>query len=144
MHNEIRWFKYEILPSYPHLSDNEAAIWSRFISKYPDRFNRIAYDVCVGEPRPCAEPLDEKTLRNRHYLGRYKIDVLAEDGEFFYIIELKKEATTKALGEVWLYERLFNLDYNPNKPLQSFVITDSEMPNIRATLEEENIGLIVV
>lgn len=137
-------YPYELQSQYPHLSKAEAEIWSRFITAYPDAFKQCWYDVEVGQCRPSTEELKPEWEQNRAYLGKYKIDVVAENDEFWCVIEVKKEATTKAMGEVWLYDELFRAEWNPKKPVLNYIVTDTEMPNIRAICEKEGVQLYVV
>lgn len=137
-------YRYPFIPLHTHLSENERAIWKRFCEKFPDRFHTVYFDWEVGDPRPSLEKLSEFAEQHRQYLGRYKIDVVAESADFYVVIELKKEATTKALGEIWLYDDLFRAQEKPAKPVKNYVITDVEMPNIRDVLEKEGCELFVV
>lgn len=137
-------YKYELQSSYPHLSKAEAEIWNRFVVTYPDAFKQCWYDVEVGKCRPSDEKLDPEWEKNRQYLGKYKIDVVAENDEYICVIEVKKEATTKALGEIWLYDELFAKEWNVKKPVLNYIITDTEMPNIREVCEKEGVQVYVV
>lgn len=137
-------FKYELQSTYPHLSKAEAEIWNRFIVAYPEAFKQCWYDVEVGQCRPSDEKLKPEWETNRQYLGKYKIDVVGETDDFFCVIEVKHEATTKALGEVWLYEELFKDEWKPKKPVLTYIVTDTEMPNIRKVAEAEGVQIYVV
>lgn len=137
-------YKFPFIPLHCHLSDNERAIWARFVAKFPGHFDIVYFDWEVGEARPNLTKLADYVEQNRQYLGRYKIDVVGQNKEFYAVIELKKEATTKALGEIWLYDDLFRAQEKPDKPVKNYVITDVEMPNIRAVLEKEGCELFVV
>jgi len=137
-------YKYEKLNKYPHLSLHEAPIWEKFIDQFPDFCDKVYYDVEVGGVRGDTSKLNERTKKNAEYLGKYKIDVLCETADYFTIIELKKEATTKAIGEIALYYQLYNKDFKPEKPVLRAIITDEEMPNIREYCEVEGISLYVV
>jgi len=126
------------------LSEREAAIWNRFIAKYPDAFTQQYFDVCIGEARPTTEKLNDATLKNRAYLGKYKIDVIGETDDFLTIIEIKHEATSKALGEVWLYDHLFRQYYDGHKIILNAIVTDTEMPHMREITKADGIQLYVV
>ena len=141
---EINAKTYGTLPNYPHLSVNEAAIWERFVARNPTAFVRAYYDVCVGEPRESEEELKPAWEKNRRYLGAYKIDVIGENEDELTIIEIKHEATTKALGEVWFYDFLFQKLYTGKKRVTNAIITDTEMPHIRECAFADGVGLWVV
>ncbi len=137
-------YKYELLPKYPHFTDNEALIWDRFILSHPEYFDRVWYDVQVGEFRGNEANLAQKIQDNRAYLGAYKIDVVGEKKGIFTIVEVKKSATTKAMGEVWLYEDLYKKQYAPDKVVGGIIVTDEEMPNIREVAAKGGVALFVV
>ena len=137
-------YPYQLLPKYPHLSEAESLIWNRFVSKFPDAFSLCYYDVEVGQCRPCEDKLSPSVEADRQYLGKYKIDVIGETEAHYCIIEVKKEATTKAMGEIWLYEKLFKEAWKPSKPVLLYIVTDTEMPNIRTVCEAEGVQVYVV
>lgn len=140
----LRFFPFEVLSKYPHLSEDESIIWSAFIARYPDFVDKVAYDVCVGDFRSSEEELNEATAKNREYLGRYKIDALGiKDGQY-YIFEVKKSATSKALGEVWMYWHCFERDFKPAAPPLCVIVTDEERPNMREICEADGVRLMVV
>jgi len=144
MENSFRKFPYALQPFYPHLTENEAAIWSRFIDKYPDFFEWCAYDVCVGKTRTNNEDLRPEIQRNKEYLGRYKIDVLGFKNGAYWIIEIKKSATSTAMGEIWLYEHCFRECFGNDIITETMVVTDEERPNVRDALEKDGVSFYVV
>ncbi len=137
-------FNYEVLSYYPHMSEAEAAIWSRFIRTCPDVFDSVDYDVVVGDPRESEEALGPEWERNRNYLGKAKIDAVAYNDSGICIIEVKKEAWVSALGEVWLYEHLYMRDYPTDVPIRLLVITETERPHVREVLEKDGVLFEVV
>ncbi len=137
-------YDYIVLSSYPHLSEAEGKIWTRFIISHPDFFDRVWYDVNVGSFRGDEDNLKPEYQDNREYLGSYKIDVLGQRGDKMWILEIKREATSKAMGEVWLYEHCYLEDHEGLDGVQTAIVTDKEMPNIRKVCEKDNVFLFVV
>ncbi len=137
-------YNFELLPKYPHFTEGEALIWDRFILANSGYFSRVWYDVSVGSFRGNEEALSPEIQENRVYLGAYKIDVVGERDGVFTIVEVKKSATTKALGEVWLYEELYKKQITPKAPVNSIIVTDEEMPNIREIAEKDGVQIFVV
>jgi|CXWL01.1.fsa_nt_gi hypothetical protein len=137
-------YEYKLLPKYPHFLEAESLIWDRFILSHPGYFTRVWYDVQVGDQRKNAETLDLATQDNKAYLGSYKIDVVGEKEGIFVIVEVKKAATVKALGQTWLYSELYKKELAPDKEVQAMIVTDEEMPNIREVAEKDGVKLFVV
>lgn len=136
-------FKYGTLPVRTHLSAKERAVWAAFMQQYPAFCDKIWYDVECGGMRGGTDGLKPEWSDNAKYLGRYKIDVVGETDKSLFIFEVKGEATTKALGELWLYDDLLREEWHITKPIRCICITDEEMPNIRQSLEKEGYELIV-
>lgn len=135
---------YLQVPLHTHLSMGELAIWMRFTSMFPDRFDLATYDYELGVPRNFDDTRPEKYANHHRYLGGYKIDVIGTKQDVETIIEIKKQATSKALGEVWLYSEVYHKE-NPDKIMpRLMILTDEEMPHMREICEAEGVELVVV
>lgn len=137
-------YKYELLPSYPHFLEGESLIWDRFILSHPAFFERVFYDVQVGDQRPNAETLSPGIVDNKQYLGSYKIDVVGENAGVFTLVEVKKAAGAKALGQCRLYEKLLEKQNPEWGQIKKMIVTDEELPNIREIGARDGINLFVV
>lgn len=137
-------FVYEKRYKYPHLTEGEGDIWQRFIEKYPDYFDTCWYDVELGTPRNFDTEMSEPYQSHHKYLGGYKIDVLGEKNGRKCIVEVKKQATTKALGEIWCYEFLYLKDHPEETEIDLLILTDEEMPHMREICEGDGVQLVVV
>ncbi len=137
-------FNYEKRERYAHLTKGEAEIWERYVKAFPNRFDEVYYDVELGLPIGYDPERPEPWKSHASYLGGYKIDVLGIKGDVSTIIEIKKMATTKALGEVWLYEYLYKAFKKPIGKCELEIVTDFEMPHMREVCEADNVKLIIV
>jgi hypothetical protein len=137
-------YQYGTIPNRTHLSERERSIWAAFMEQYPGFFEHVWYDVEVGGMRGGTDGLKPQWAQNAKYLGRYKIDVVGEHKDYIAVVEVKGEATTKALGEIWLYDDLFKQEWDTQKPVRNIIVSDEEMPNIRAACEKEGVELLVV
>lgn len=136
--------KFEKKPWYANIRDAERAIWERFIDKYPDAYDEVAYNVKVGEGSEIPEGTEENLAKGFKELTQHKIDVVGFKGDRIDIIELKDYAGTRAIGQVIGYRRLFNRGYNPSTPPSLVIITDVLRADTKIIAEEENIKIIVV
>lgn len=137
-------FVYAERHKYPHLSQAEADIWQKFIQKYPDYFDICWYDVELGLPRGFDDERADPYQKHHKYLGGYKIDVLGQKGDRKCIVEVKKQATSKALGEVWLYWHVYLKDHPEAGEVDLMIVTDEEMPHVREVCEADGVKLFVV
>lgn len=137
-------YPYTKLHWYPHLSHEEAVIWDRFIEEFPTMYDSCDYDVKLGTiPDFVLEHPDEE-MRKQGPLYQYKIDVIGYKDDQVDIIELKRAATMRALGQVKGYLALHVRD-NPSpvepKPV---VITDVLMPDMQHLAFAADVQLVVV
>ena len=123
---------------------NDIDIWERFIAKYPDRFDRVEYDVHVGDAQEIAEYHAEWMQKVVDAITRFRIDVVGWNGNQPTIIEVKPYAGLSALGQLSAYQHFFTRDF-PGFPEPSLMlITDSSNPNMETLCKEKGIKLIIV
>lgn len=136
-------FKFELRPSYPHMSEADKAIWERVINKYPGAYNSVQYDFHVGDPPPFNTLMDDDSDLNQDKLYRLRIDVVGESEDFIDIIEIKPKAGPSVIGQVKGYKALFERDEEPKKPVRAIIITDMLNPNMEWLCKKEGVILIV-
>lgn len=117
-------YKYEKLPKYPGMRPLDREIWEAFIEKNPKRFNKVWYNMHVGESEKCPDECDDCIKHAWHDLTRWKIDVVADDNRFIYVIELKPHAGAGAIGQAQGYKHLYSEEKRPQRPVKAIVITD--------------------
>lgn len=137
-------YKYEKRYWYPHMKPYDREIWEHFIEQNPDRFHKVAYDVCVGTGSPANPIVNELSGGDVYKLYQRKIDVVAFDSEGTYIIELKPEAGPSSIGQVLFYKMLFLEDFKPEIIPQCVIITDKLLPGMARFAELYNVKLLVV
>ncbi|MBA7546534.1 hypothetical protein ES705_38926 [subsurface metagenome] len=102
---------YEKRHRYAHMFGENAEIWNRFLSEFPDRFDTVDYDFRVGKGMKLNPEWDEAMKRDATALTQKRIDVLAWTGEKPTIIEVKVRVGLSALGQVMGYKILFMKDF---------------------------------
>lgn len=118
-------YPYEVMADYPHMRPHDEAIWTRFIRKNPGRFEQVFYDFRVGDPADVDQEVDQNVMQAWHDLTRWACDVIAEDDQAIYTIEVKPNANAKALGQALAYMVLYQRDHAPAKPVVPVVLTDA-------------------
>lgn len=128
--------KYGKRVHYAHMLDDEAAVWDRFVDKFPDRFETVDYDFRVGEGMKVPEHYEENITRMAKMLSQKRIDVLAWNDDQPTIIEVKKRVGLSALGQVLGYRTLFikNLPRikKPKLMVLCEIISDDDMTVLKA------------
>ena len=126
------------------MKPRDIEIWERFISQTPNAFDKVEYDVHVGDPRDNDEELSPAMERDRQALGKRKIDVVGFRDDVIFIIEIKPNAGASALGQSIMYDFLYTRDYAPQGPTVAMILTDIATPNLADLTLEHNITLIEV
>jgi len=137
MNNEPRYPNTK-LNKYPHFFPNDIPIWERFIDRYGSDFLGFDYDVKVGSGTEPVEGLGDKYASMQRILSRYRIDAVGYTKSGIWIIEVKPDAGTIAIGEVETYTKLYSRDYVPSLPVIGCIVTDRELPDMRYLTELRN------
>lgn len=135
---------YEKRSWYAHLSPDEAQLWDKFITEFPDMYDTVAYDVKIGRPPDFVTEHADPAMRAQAPLYQYKIDVVGYKGSSVDIIELKKYATFRALGQVNSYAHLYKRDIDPLSEPKRIVVTNQLMPEMDVLAEAAGVLMIVV
>jgi len=138
----LRWYSWEILNKYPHLSFAHASMMSDFIISHPQLFDRVAYDVIVGQGRDIPPIFEEYLKRDWKYLTSPKIDALASKSGYFCIIEITEEAGFKPCGQLLGYEYLFRQTYNISDPILKTVVCRRAIPDIFEFAVKNGINIV--
>src|SRR5688572_2941507 len=115
--------KYEKKYWYPNLKEKEKLLWELFLTKHPDYYDKVAYNVRVGVGRTYPADLPENILRDGKLLSQPKIDVVGFKGNRIDIIELKPEPYLKALSQLRGYWNLFMQTFPELRPTNLVMIT---------------------
>lgn len=104
----MRWFPWEKLSRYPHIGRRDKSLIDDFIDQNPAGFERVAYDIPVGEGVPIFTPEDPAYLRNWAYLTRLKIDAIGYNNSSYTLIEFKQIGDCSGIGQLLMYNLLLN------------------------------------
>lgn len=137
-------FPAEKLRVYPHMFPLDIAIWERFLDNFAKQYTGFDYDIKVGLGTPPPPNTPPAYARMQGILSKYRIDVVGYDNSRIYIIEVKPEASTVAIGQVVSYMQLYQRDFNPSLPLKGVIVTDRELPDIRHLTEQLGFDYYVV
>ena len=129
---------------YPHMLEDEARIWTKFLQTTDLDFTTIDYDVHLGQgmlPLP-GEPDFMKALKLA--VTRKRVDAIAETAEDIWIFEVKPRIGMSALGQLVNYFELYQAEYRPTKAIMLAAIGEREAPDIRAAFDLYAVNIILV
>lgn len=137
-------FNYEVRTKYPHLIGEDTEVWSRFIQKFPDRFDTVDYDVKVGKGVN-TDPLPD--LKDKKYwstLTKKRIDVVGFKNSIITIVEVKKRASLFTLGQILGYRFLYLRDHPEIRSIRTLIVCSSIDQDDIAVLNYYSIEYFVV
>ena len=129
---------------YPHMLADEARIWTKFLQTTELDFQKITYDVHLGQgilPTP-DEPVFMTDLKL--VVTRKRVDAVAETAEDIWIFEVKPRIGMSALGQLVNYFELYQAEYRPTKAVMLAAIGEREAPDIRAAFDLYAVNIILV
>ena len=126
------------------MSPAEAKIWHRFVQKYPNEYDTVAYDVKVGTIPDFILQSEDPAIRAQAFNYQYKIDVVAFKDKTVDIIELKQSATFRTLGQVKSYVTLYVRDIDKVATPKPVIITDTILPDMEELAEKEGVILQLI
>jgi len=132
------------LLKYPHMFALDIEIWERWLDRYAGDFSGFDYDIKVGSGTDPVDGLGEPYIRMQRILSRYRIDVVGYKSGHIYIIEVKPDAGTTALGQLETYIPLYKRDYKPSNPIIGAIITNRELPDMKELMDSKGYEYYIV
>ncbi len=137
-------FNYEVRHKYPHLIGDDTAVWTRFISKFPDKFDTVDYDVKVGAGTDPNFIKGDKSGEYWAMLTKKRIDVVAYKNEFVTIIEVKKRSSLFTLGQILGYKFLYLREHPEVNVVSTLIICSTIYQDDEDVLNHYGINFVIV
>lgn len=131
-----------VRPSYPHMMHEDTAVWTRFLASGDFELKEVWYDVHVGLSVLLPLGSDSIVQRIADGVTRKRIDVVAIVDSVYWIIEVKPMATMFAMGQVLVYERLFEAEFEPAIEAWPVLVCDTVDGDVIS--ECQRLGVVVV
>lgn len=112
-------------PRYPHMMPDEIPVWERFLATQNPDWIRIDYDVKVGQGVELPPDMDPNFVDSCKYLSKKRIDAVLIYDNLDVLIEVKKCADWRAIGQLLGYPILYQRDRAPEKQIQIVLVTES-------------------
>ena len=117
-------FPSDKLQKYPHMFQEDIAIWERFLDGFAGNYNGFDYDVKVGTSTPSPVNTPPKYVHMTGTLSKYRIDVVGYKDSQIEIIEVKPAGSLSAIGQIQGYVELYKRDFSPSLPVKGVLVTD--------------------
>ena len=129
---------------YPHMREDEAAIWTKFLTQTDLDFDRVVYDLHLGEgvPPTPGEALYITVLKNA--VTRKRVDAVGENPEAIWIFEVKPRVSMGSLGQLLSYYELYVKEYPTSKYVMLGAIGERKEPDIDGIFQLHAINIFLV
>ena len=129
---------------YPHMLEDEARIWTKFLQTTELDFTKIDYDVHLGAGL-LPLPTDPEYMRRLlSAVTKKRVDAVGETAEDIWIFEVKPRIGMIALGQLVNYVELYQAEYRPTKAIMLAAVGEREAPDIRAAFDLYAVNIILV
>lgn len=127
-----------------HMSDRDAAIWSRYHPWVFQEYAGFYFDAAVGEGATVPDSAPSTMAAMWRRLTKKRIDVIGIRTDAIWIIEVRDSAGHSALGAVLTYLHLLR-DNNPfSLPLTGVILTDHADKDAKRVSEAYGIKVIEI
>ncbi len=115
---------------YPHMRSDEATIWTKFLRETNLEFDRIIYDLHLGEGQPEVPGEPPYITKLKLAVTRKRVDAIGEDADSVWIFEVKPRVGMSALGQLLSYCELYQQEYITTKEVFLIAIGEHKEPDI--------------
>lgn len=129
---------------YPHMAEQDAPIWERFMVAFPDMYDVVAYDVKVGRVPDFVANDPDEAQRAQAPLYQRKIDVVGRKDAQIDLIEVKPVATTATVGQIVGYRHLFMRDFLPAVQPKAIIVAGATDPDTIEVAAAQGVVIVVV
>lgn len=128
---------------FPHLLEEDAKVWRRYLAAHGSQFESFTYDIRVGDGRDPG-PGFETNIRNMGIrLSQRRIDAAGFNGNKVTLFEITRRAGLTAIGQLKTYPILWKRMF-PDTDLQGIIlIAESIQDDIEPTLIADNLQFLL-
>jgi len=127
----------------PHMSPNDAVLWTVWYPQHTQPTDAIYFDVAVSRTPWTPDPnVPEEMLRMWHRVNARRIDALIVQPDRIRLCELRWNASESAIGRLLVYLDLWTLDPPFPQPVELVLISNKVHDDWRPTAERLRITVI--
>lgn len=115
--------------TYNGLNDTEATLLRQYLAQSDEEVRRLETQLKVGPGELLPEARPDSFRRSWRESSKLKIDAVVERPSRYDIVELKDFGRTSFLGQLLMYRYWYEIEYDPDKPLQLVLVTPDVNPS---------------
>lgn len=133
-----------VVGHFPHMAKRDVEVWTRFLRGHADRFEGFSYDVAIGGRIIDLPGATDADRRGWQYSTALKIDALGWRPGEAWIIEVRPEATTSALGAALCYTLVAEREAITERRLIPTIVCESIQLDVRWVCEQVGVQIFEV
>ena len=143
---EGRWRLGEVRvqDTYPGMSNQESAIWTRWLLLHVGELTGVSYAVQVGQGSPVPAGAPEWLARDWEYLTKLRIDAVAGWKNHLWVVEVKSRQSMSGLGQCLAYQALLIRDWSLVSPPGMLHVVSMLTPDLAPAFERNGVHVEVV
>lgn len=124
---------------FTHMSQEEKAIWVRWLQQGGVQYSPFLYDIRVGDGLQMPAGSSGYAIRSAYALTTKRIDALYFDHGHPVIVEVKRRAGLSAVGQLKGYRDLYMRTPGVIDTPTMLLVTDTLQPDMETVLRTEGI-----
>ena len=136
--NVRAWYE-RLYGPFVHMSQEEKAIWIRWLQAGGTQFAPFKYDIRVGDGLQMPPGSSGYAVRSAYALTTKRIDALYFDGTTSVIVEVKRRAGAGAVGQLITYRDLYEKTPGFTGDTRMLLVTDELQPDMAPVLRQSGI-----
>lgn len=134
----------EKLHAYPHMLSADVILWEKWLDRYHDFFTAVEYDVHIGGAVERMSHWTQDIIEMASTLAAKRIDVVGHRPGETWIIEVKPDAGTTAIGQLVAYKILYAERFSPVGKIECALVTNNLILDEKFLLERLGFKWFVV
>lgn len=138
-----RAYPPEVIPKFPAMGPGDTEVWRRALPTLQHRYTAIYYNVRLGAYTPDFGTLEPAYQKSALDSTAYRIDVVADRGDSYDMIEVKDRSSVSAIGQLLTYATLWNLNPPNIKPINLVYVAPQLTYAVSLVLAKYNIQPVI-
>lgn len=134
----LQWYE-RLYGPFVHMSQEEKAIFIRWLQAGASKFAPFAYDVRVGDGLIMPAGSSGYAVRSAYALTTKRIDAVYQHDGTTVIVEVKRRAGLSAIGQLLGYRDLYAKTPGFTGALSMLLVTDELQPDMQEPLRQQGI-----
>ena len=132
------------METFRHLLYREKELAKRYIDRYGEQYNKIEYDVHIGNGVVSGEEKEDKYRNMFQHLTKKRIDMVGHTKTEIHIVEFRPMADIRQIGKLLTYGLLYSKTFPTTKEIKLILVTDNILPDDKMAAEEYDIEVIII